>query len=169
MLRKVISGGQTGVDRGALEAAMALGVEVGGWCPKGRRAEDGRIPDRYSLVECDSPNYPVRTRLNVEQANGTLILVGPPRGTAKGLSPGSRLTLEIAQRSGKPHMCMAIDSFTVERLGVLVAEFVIEDGIGVLNVAGTRESKAPGIQARAALVVGLALGRLRAEGVVAHG
>ncbi len=67
-LKKIISGGQTGVDRGALDAAIALGMEHGGWCPQGRQAEDGRIPDCYRLEETDSPDYPVRTERNVLEA-----------------------------------------------------------------------------------------------------
>jgi len=65
LLEKIISGGQTGVDRAALDAAIRLGIPCGGWCPQGRKAEDGRIPDHYPLHEASSPDYPVRTRLNV--------------------------------------------------------------------------------------------------------
>ena len=71
---RIISGGQTGVDRGALEAAIALGIPHGGWCPLGRSAEDGVIPARYQLQETDSPQYAVRTEWNVRDADGTLIL-----------------------------------------------------------------------------------------------
>ena len=69
---RLISGGQTGVDRAALDVALALGLPVGGGCPKGRRAEDGRIPDRYPLVETPERNYPARTRRNIEESDGTL-------------------------------------------------------------------------------------------------
>lgn len=71
---KIVSGGQTGVDRAALDAAIALGIPHGGWCPRGRLAEDGRIPDSYRLLEADSPEYHVRTELNVVHSDGTLIL-----------------------------------------------------------------------------------------------
>lgn len=74
MLDKLISGGQTGVDRAALDVGLALGLPVGGWCPKGQRAEDSKIPDCYPLVEIPERNYRTRTRRNVEDADGTLIL-----------------------------------------------------------------------------------------------
>ncbi len=76
---RVISGGQTGVDRAALDAAMKLGIEVGGFCPKGRRAEDGPIDEQYPLTETASRAYPVRTEKNVAASDGTLILTGGPR------------------------------------------------------------------------------------------
>src|SRR5687768_746683 len=94
---KVISGGQAGVDRAALDAALALGYEVGGWCPQGRRAEDGPIPQRYPLKETVSEKYPTRTALNVRDADATLIL---HLGTLCG---GSKLTAEVARRSHKPY------------------------------------------------------------------
>ena len=72
MLDKLITGGQTGVDRAALDVGLALGLPVGGWCPKGRRAEDGIIPDRYPLTETPERNYQARTRRNVEDSDGTL-------------------------------------------------------------------------------------------------
>jgi Circularly permutated YpsA SLOG family len=83
-IAKIISGGQTGVDRAALDVALELGIPCGGWCPKGRRAEDGAIPDKYPVEENDSPEYPPRTARNVRAADGTLILTRgtPDRGTA---------------------------------------------------------------------------------------
>ncbi|HSR12366.1 MAG TPA: putative molybdenum carrier protein, partial [Thermodesulfobacteriota bacterium] len=98
MVKKIISGGQTGVDRAALDVALELGIPAGGWCPKGRRAEDGRIPDYYPLQEASSPEYPVRTQLNVEDSDGTLILYrnSPAGGTA--------LTIRLAKRLKKPHL-----------------------------------------------------------------
>ena len=92
----ILSGGQTGVDRGALDAALEVGVECGGWCPDGRTAEDGRIPDRYPLVELEGAGYAERTRRNVEDSDGTLILcVGAPVG-------GTALTLELCGVLSKP-------------------------------------------------------------------
>ena len=96
MLDKIISGGQTGVDRAALDVALALGLAVGGGCPKGRRAEDGIIPDRYPLTETPEPNYEARTRRNVEDADGTLIL---NRGKLDG---GTALTAATPARSASP-------------------------------------------------------------------
>jgi hypothetical protein len=73
-LEKIISGGQTGVDRGALDAALEASFPCGGWCPKGRKAEDGPIPARYPLKEMDGPAYRLRTERNVRDSDGTLIL-----------------------------------------------------------------------------------------------
>ena len=83
-VQKIISGGQMGVDRAGLDVALDLGLAVGGWCPKGRRAEDGQIPDRYPLVETLERNYPVRTRRNVEDSDGTLILKSRNAGRRHG-------------------------------------------------------------------------------------
>src|SRR5438309_682688 len=92
MLLRIISGGQTGVDRAALDAALACGVPCGGCCPQGRRAEDGPIAARYPLTETPSPDYPPRTERNVRDADATLILIkGMPSG-------GTALTIEVARR-----------------------------------------------------------------------
>jgi hypothetical protein len=97
-LLKVISGGQTGVDRGALDAALELGVECGGWCPPGRLAEDGKIPARYRLREMPVGEYLARTERNVAEADGTLIICcGEPVG-------GTGETLEFCRATGKPHL-----------------------------------------------------------------
>lgn len=137
---RIVSGGQTGVDRAALDAALALGIAVGGWCPRGRRAEDGEIPARYPLVETESEKYPVRTRLNVTDSDATLILT---RGT---FDSGTRLTAEIAQRSKKPVLVVELDSpDALETTRAWLAQF----NPHVLNVAGPRESKQPGIYGRA--------------------
>lgn len=93
---KIISGGQTGVDRGALEAALDLGVPHGGWCPRGRKAEDGRIPDRFVLEETTSDKYPPRTAANVALGDGTLLLVYGLECLAS--SRGSKLTLKLCKK-----------------------------------------------------------------------
>ena len=136
MLRKIISGGQTGVDRAALDAAMGQGLACGGWCPKYRRSENGRIPDRYPLRERDSPAYADRTRANVQDAQGTLVL---HRGT---LSGGTALTVDLARRSGKPCRIIDLDRPPAPRE---IADWIRESRIEVLNVAGPRESGSPGI------------------------
>src|SRR5262245_54833883 len=92
---KIISGGQSGVDRAALDVALELGIPCGGWCPKGRRAEDGPLPDRYPLDETQTSFYPERTRRNVRDSDGTLILAD---GAAKG---GTALTIELAEQMQK--------------------------------------------------------------------
>jgi hypothetical protein len=135
-VRRIISGGQTGVDRGALDAAIALGVDHGGWCPKGRLAEDGFIPARYKLRETDSSDYPQRTEQNVVDSDGTLILFRPP------LQGGTELTRRLARRHRKP--CLLVD-LAVEFDAGRVSAWIRRHRIQVLNVAGPRESTAPGI------------------------
>ncbi len=147
MLAKIISGGQTGVDRAALDVALEFGIPCGGFCPKGRRAEDGRIPDRYPLTELDSDDYAFRTACNVDEADAVLILVN--RLTP--LTPGTRLTINTAKRQGKPMdvECLA-DAFTAADIKAIRHWLhVIHKGHTVM-IAGPRESKHPGIGARAA-------------------
>lgn len=137
---KLVSGGQTGVDRAALDVALALGLPCGGWCPRGRRAEDGPLPPRYPLTETPTRDYPQRTEWNVRDADGTLVL---KRGRA---DRGTGLTIRLAQRLGKP--CLVIDLADTD--GVRRArQWVEENRIEVLNVAGPRESNQPGVYAAA--------------------
>jgi predicted Rossmann fold nucleotide-binding protein DprA/Smf involved in DNA uptake len=138
---KIVSGGQTGVDRAALDTAIALGVDHGGWCPQGRLAEDGVIPGHYNLRETDRPAYPLRTRLNVTDSDGTLILY---RDQIQG---GTELTAQLAQQLGKP--LLALDLATVPD-PQQVRRWLIEQQIRTLNVAGPRASSAPGIDRQAA-------------------
>jgi hypothetical protein len=140
----IVSGGQSGVDRAALDVALELGLPCGGWCPRGRRAEDGPIPDRYPLQETRSANYPVRTRQNVHDSDGTLILTRglPDRGTA--------LTRNLAERLGKPFL--VVDLNELPRLRDIRA-WIKQYTIRVLNVAGPRESSQPGIHAQTAVVL----------------
>jgi len=137
--QKIISGGQTGVDRAGLEVAIALGIEHGGWCPRGRLAEDGSIPSRYELVENDSTDYTVRTRQNVVDSDATLILF------EQRLSGGTMLTRRIASELGKPFLCIRIH----QDVEVEIASWLIETKPASLNVAGPRESSSPGIESRA--------------------
>jgi hypothetical protein len=142
---RIVSGGQTGVDRGALDAAIELRVPHGGWCPRGRRAEDGTIPARYQLRETRSGRYAVRTRQNVLDSSGTLILCRGP------LTGGTALTHRLAAKYGKP--CLVVDLTGVVDLCQL-RDWLVEQQLEVLNVAGPRESTSPGIaeQARRLLV-----------------
>jgi predicted Rossmann-fold nucleotide-binding protein len=136
IIEKIISGGQTGVDRAALDVAMELGIPCGGWCPQGRRAEDGRIPDSYPLQEASSPDYPVRTRLNVEDSDGTLIL---SRGSPQG---GTALTLKLARKLNKPFLLVDLDR---EADPFRVWQWIKKNHVRVLNVAGPREGESAGI------------------------
>jgi hypothetical protein len=131
---RVISGGQTGVDRGALDAALEAGVPVGGWCPYGRIAEDGRISDRYPLSETESSDPAERTRLNVRDSHATLIISpGVPRG-------GTGLAAATARALGRPLLVVhSSDADTAEG----AARWLADLGTETLNVAGPRASEWP--------------------------
>ena len=130
-LMKIISGGQTGVDRAALDAAVAAGIPVGGWCPKGRLAEDGAIPPEYPLQETVSRLYQERTGLNVMDSDGTLILA------EKILSGGTALTKSFAYRYAKPLLVInPADSAAAGK----IRKWLTANKIRILNVAGPRES-----------------------------
>ena len=129
MVEKIVSGGQAGVDRAALDAAMAAGLEVGGWCPKGRRAEDSPIPDRYPLTETKCNKYRTRTRWNVRDSDATLILCeGEPSG-------GTALTIQFCEQLNKPFMIISPSSTDFKA----VNEWLLSQQVKVLNVAGPRE------------------------------
>jgi hypothetical protein len=146
MLRMIVSGGQTGADRGALDAALAAGFPCGGWCPEGRLAEDGVIPGRYPLRELAGGSYEDRTVANVRDSDATLIIhFGPITG-------GTRLTVEACEQLGRP--CELVDaSMTPAQAAERAAALVREQGVGVLNVAGPRESGAPGAREYAERVI----------------
>ncbi len=134
---KIVSGGQTGVDRAALDVGLAEGLEIGGWCPRGRWAEDGPIPRHYPLWETRSEQIHVRTQRNVECSTATLVLT---RGVPMG---GTRLTVEYAESMRRPLLVvdLGIDDDHVGR----IVRWLENVKPRVLNVAGPRESGAPGI------------------------
>lgn len=136
-IAKIVSGGQTGVDRGALDFAIRAGIEHGGFCPKGRLSESGRIPDKYKLTETASSKYPGRTAKNVQTADGTLIL---SRGKPSG---GTLLTVNFCNSFAKPRL--VIDLNRPLDAGAFWS-WVAAHGVKTLNVAGPRESKQSGIQ-----------------------
>lgn len=135
---RIISGGQTGVDRAAFDAALEHGISIGGCCPKGRRAEDGDIPEVYPLIELSSKNYKVRTQKNVVESDGTLIL------NKRRLSTGTLLTRDLAVNHGKPCLVVQLDALDSQSQARVVT-WIQRNHILVLNVAGPRESKSPGI------------------------
>lgn len=141
MVDKIVSGGQSGVDRAALDVGLLLGLAVAGWCPRGRRAEDGPIPDRYPLQETPTVDYPQRTAWNVRDSDGTLILARG-RGPVKG---GTALTQRLAREQGRP--CLVADVNTRWDLERVLLWLKAHD-IRALNVAGPRESEHPGIHAQ---------------------
>ena len=138
LLQCIVSGGQTGVDRGALDAAIAMQVTHGGWCPRGRRAEDGRLSDDYDLRETSSSKYYVRTEQNVIDSDGTLIL------TVGDLKGGTKLTFRMAEKHHRP--CFVVDLSDVLDFDETQL-WLSENSIEILNVAGPRESTSPGIAA----------------------
>jgi hypothetical protein len=139
-LSRLVSGGQTGVDRAALDAALAVGIPCGGWCPRGRRSESGPIPDLYPLQETPTSAYPERTERNVRDADGTLVL------TRHALKGGTALTVGLARRMGRPLLVVDLE----HPVGYAeIRDWIEREGVGVLNVAGPRESEAPGIHDQA--------------------
>ena len=138
--KKIVSGGQTGVDRAALDVALALGIPHGGWCPRGRLAEDRVIPPQYQLTETDSPEYAVRTEKNVVDSDGTLILcLGQTSG-------GTELTRQLSHVHGRP--CLVVDLKRPPPADD-VYRWISESQIETLNVAGPRESQNRGISCQA--------------------
>ncbi len=145
IIPKIISGGQSGVDRGALDAARALGLAYGGWCPRGGLAEDypdppGLLADYPALEESPSSDYLERTEWNVRDATATLI-IAPDKSRAT--SDGTGYTLDCARRHGKNHCVVLLGDPCHRRKALAWLERL--DADAVLNVAGPRESKAPGI------------------------
>ena len=149
MITKIISGHQTGVDLGAIDAALSMGLPTSGYVPRGRKNEDGVIPAHYRVIELDTEEYPPRTKRNIESAGTTVILYRKTRG------PGTMLTIKLAdQRVSKSEndptddYQMDLYDLSVEKSDdyqSMVAE-LSESLSGVVNFAGSRESGAPGIQ-----------------------
>jgi len=144
LIDKIVSGGQTGVDRAALDAAFSLTIPCGGWCPAKRWAEDGPIDERYPLTETTSEQYAQRTKWNVRDSDGTLIISNGP------LTGGTRSTHLLAEQHHKPcwiiNLSDGIDSDAIR-------QWLETNDIKILNVAGPRESSQPGIYNRARQVL----------------
>jgi hypothetical protein len=139
----IVSGGQTGVDRAALDAAMYLDIPHGGWCPLGRRAEDGVIPDRYQLQETESAAYSERTLANVLAADLTLVLSDGP------LHGGTKLTANLAEQHGREFLLADLSAGDDPQAHVTIGEWLLSNHPEVVNVAGPRESGRPGSYVRA--------------------
>ncbi|MEE4608825.1 MAG: putative molybdenum carrier protein [Desulfobacteraceae bacterium] len=144
----IISGGQTGADQAALDAAIAMGVAHGGFVPRGRLTENGPLPGRYNLWELTTRSYPKRTERNVLAAHGTVIF---SHGRLRG---GSRLTRDLAQRHGKPWIHLDFEQVSPGRAGREIFEWARRQGIRILNVAGSRASEDPHIYQRTYEAVG---------------
>ena len=137
MIQKIISGGQSGADRAALDFAIYHDIEHGGWCPKGRLAEDGPIETRYQLKETSTKNYPQRTEENVQESDGTVIFTMSSKFTG-----GSKKTAEFAKKHGKPWIHLHQEMYKVE---VKLLQFIADNKIETLNIAGSRASKEPDV------------------------
>ena len=163
MIRRIVSGGQTGADRAALDAAIALGIETGGWVPLGRWAEDGPVPDRYpNMKETDSADPAVRTQCNVRDSDGTVVF---SHGEGSG---GTKWTVEIGARLRKPLLCLDLSTQRVETAADRLLEWTAAEGIEVLNVAGPRESEDTGIHCAVRAVLDMALRGTVHEPLHAH-
>lgn len=137
---KIVSGGQTGVDRAALDVALELGLPCGGWCPAGRWAEDGPIPGRYPLRETPLPDPAQRTEWNVRDSDASLVLIAG--GAVAG---GTSLALDHAERLGRPVLVVDLDDADPRD----AVAWLAEQRPATLSVGGPRESEVPGIYARA--------------------
>ncbi len=141
ILKKIVSGGQTGVDRAALDVAIELGIPHGGWCPKGRLSESGTIPNCYNLQETDSSEYSERTKLNIKDSDGTLIFV-PNWPLPDNITDGTRLTIQEAEEKVKPYLIIDLSNgHDAEK----IIDWIKKNNIEKLNVAGPRESQSRGI------------------------
>ncbi len=132
---KIISGGQTGVDRAALDAALESGVSVGGWCPEGRLAEDGPIAEKYPLQELPDGGYKERTLKNVQDSNATIIIY------FESISGGTKETLLYCLNEKKPYLLIDGSGITEDSASKRIKHFIDENQISLLNVAGPRASK----------------------------
>ena len=137
MIKKIISGGETGADRGALDAAIQLGIPHGGWVPSGRLAEDGPISDIYQLREMPTDSHPKRTEQNVIDSDGTLII------SHGKLTGGSAYTRKMAMKHSKPWFHADLNKLPTFQAAMIVEDWISGHQIEVLNVAGPRATKDP--------------------------
>ena len=139
MIQKIISGGQTGADRAALDVALKFEIPHGGWVPKGRKTENGPLHETYSLKEMPTPHYRDRTRQNIIDSQATVVFTkGAPKG-------GSKLTLEIAKANDKPYCFIDLLDVDAFEGAIMLHAFIVDKGITHLNIAGSRASHDPGI------------------------
>ena len=155
----IISGGQTGADRGALDFAMKKEIKHGGWCPLGRKAEDKLIPPCYSLLETTTSLYPARTRMNIRDSDATLVFSSDVN------SKGSLLTTRFCVELNKPYYVVVLDKNNLDKLKGLslkvicreISKWLDKIKPSILNVAGTRESHCLGIQRKVAYILNFIL------------
>jgi hypothetical protein len=134
---KIISGGQTGVDRAALDIALKHGIDCGGWCPAGRLDESGRIPDQYPVHELEAGSFMERTSQNVKDSDGTVVIyLGKLYG-------GTEQTVRFCEELKRPHELIDASKLATEDAAELMTEFIRNNNISILNVAGPRQSEWP--------------------------
>ena len=149
---KIISGGQTGADQAGLDAAIALGIPHGGWCPLGRRSEDGPISSKYSLKETLSEYYRDRTTRNVQDSDGTIVFIG---GSIDA-EPGSALTLNLCKANERSSLLINLSIDSIADAAKSVQAFVRDHKIKILNIAGSRASISPALGVKVVEVLKLA-------------
>ena len=137
-IAKIISGGQTGADRAGHDVALLHDFPHGGWWPKGRKAEDGPIDAKYEVTETPSANYLQRTEWNVRDTDGTIVFT-----MAEEITGGSMRTIDCAKKHQKP--CLHVSKAGSNEPESEVTDFIKQHGVKLLNIAGSRESKEPGI------------------------
>ena len=135
---KIISGGQTGVDRAALDVALKHGIECGGWCPARRLDEFGKIPRHYPVQELQGGGFMERTLQNVKDSDGTVVIYPGE------LYGGTEQTVRFCVELERPHQLIDTSRTSAEDAAKLIADFVLKNKIGILNVAGPRQSEWPG-------------------------
>lgn len=149
--RTIVSGGQTGADRAALDWAIGHRIAHGGWCPKGRVAADGPLALFYQLRETESAGYRQRTKRNVQDSDATLIFnIGEFDG-------GTQQTVRFAETLKKPHRFFQLDQTKLEDIALEVVQWLKQGQYAVLNIAGPREEKRPGIYAAVLSVLDLCI------------
>jgi Circularly permutated YpsA SLOG family len=134
---KIISGGQTGVDRAALDVAVAHGIDCGGWCPAGRWDEFGKIPDHYPVQELPDGGFTERTWENVKDSDGTAVIY------SEELRGGTQRTVRFCEELQRPHQMIDASKVSTADGAKVIAEFIRKNKIAVLNVAGPRQSEWP--------------------------
>ena len=159
MIKKIISGGQTGADRGALDAAIELGVPHAGWVPRGRLAEDGPISDKYQLQEMATDSYSKRTEQNVIDSDGTLII------SHGKLTGGSAYTRKMAMKNGKPWFHADLNKLPTFHAAMIIEDWISKNQIEVLNVAGPRASEDPLIYGLVTVILELVATLVKANDV----
>ena len=159
LISKIISGGQTGADRAALDVAIELGIPHGGWIPKGRKTEAGPLPEKYQLREMPTEIHPGRTEKNVLDSDGTLIL------SHGRLTGGSAVTDRLAAKYGRPFLHIDLNKVNAFRAAETITDWITEHGISILNVAGPRASKDPQIydSVKRVLITVLNLDHIRSD------